>query len=202
MALETKVADPTPIEIMLEAARAFEQLDIAYLIGGSMASSIHGLARSTMDVDIVADLEVRDVDSLVDLLGAGWHADRVAMSVAVSSRRSFNLLHLATMFKVDVFVMPEAPWERSQMNRRERVSVGDSDQDQAYFASVEDSILAKLRWYRMGGEVSDRQWKDVLGMITLQRDALDVAYLEHWADVLRVADLLTVARQASDGGGA
>lgn len=197
---ETRGAELTPIEVMLEAAQAFEQIGVDYLIGGSMASSIHGLARSTMDVDIVADLDIRDVDALVDRLGDGWHADRLAIREAVIARRSFNLLHLETMFKVDVFVLARDPWARSQMQRRERLRVGDSDQDLAYFATLEDTVLAKLRWYRMGGEVSDRQWRDVLGMLSLRQNDLDGAYLDRWAEVLHVQDLLQTARQVVNEG--
>ena len=193
--------NPGPIEIVLEVAGAFERLGVRYLIGGSMASSAHGLARSTMDVDVVAELEPGQIDALADLLGGGWHADRVAMREAARSRRSFNLLHLETMFKVDVFVMPDAPWERSQMARREALRIGAAEQDVAYFAAVEDVILAKLRWYRMGGEVSDRQWRDVLGVLALQAGRIDQDYLARWARSLQIADLLERALAQTGGSG-
>jgi len=179
-----------PIQITLGVTQVLESMGVSYVIGGSMAGAVHGLARSTMDVDIVADLKDADVAALVASLVDAFYADPVSIREAVRTRRSFNLLHLESMFKVDIFVLPDDPWERSQIARRERVVLGETDREAAYFATAEDTILAKLRWYRMGGEVSDRQWQDVLSIVAVQHDRLDLDYLRAWSRELGVADLL------------
>jgi hypothetical protein len=103
------------------------------------------------------------------------------------------------MFKVDVFILKQRPFEVNQMQRRISQSVGDSPDDRAYFSTAEDIILAKLEWFRAGGETSERQWRDILGVLDLQNDRLDYEYLQHWAATLGIRDLMHKAIQAVQG---
>jgi hypothetical protein len=97
------------------------------------------------------------------------------------------------MFKVDVFIPKRRPYSQMQLERRVRQPLSVETEQLAYFSSAEDSILSKLEWYRLGGEVSDRQWRDILGVIKIQGERLDFAYLRQWAAALNVADLLEKA---------
>jgi len=170
---------------------ALERLGVAYQVGGSFASSIHGRGRSTMDVDLVADLEPSHVDAFVAAIGDGYYADAGMIREALRERSSFNLIHNATVFKVDVFVPKDRPYDREALARRARDRIeGHGGSGEVYVASAEDTILAKLEWFRLGGETSERQWNDVLGVLEVQGDALDRAYLERWASELGVAALL------------
>jgi hypothetical protein len=185
------------IAVTLVVTQALDGLAIPYVIGGSMASATHGRIRSTMDVDIVAQIEARHVDPLVALLGADFYADGEMMRQAIARQSSFNLIHLATMFKVDIFVAGKRPFDQQQIARRQPHTLLPPDQF-AYVASPEDVILAKLDWYRLGGEQSERQWRDVQGILDVQGEGVDHAYLRQWATSLGVADLL--ARALTEAG--
>ena len=100
------------------------------------------------------------------------------------------MIHLETMFKVDVFIHKERPFDRSQFERRISHSFAAEPEPRAFFATAEDTILAKLEWYRLGGEVSERQWRDVQNVLKAQSGRLDLPYLRHWAAQLSVSDLL------------
>jgi len=175
---------------LLPVVRALESLSVPFYIGGSVASSVHGAVRSTMDVDLVADLEPPHAAALVAALGDGYYADEESISDAIRRRSSFNLIHYATSFKVDVFVASRDPFQRSSLARRTTDTLSSPESPALPFASKEDTVLAKLDWFRKGGGVSERQWTDVQGVLRVQRDALDLPYLRQWAAELRVADLL------------
>jgi hypothetical protein len=178
----------------LQVAEVLESLGVPYVIGGSMASTAHGRIRTTMDVDIVADLQSAHVDSLVKAVGDEFYIDAEAAQNAIQRRSSFSLIQLETMFKVDIFIPQNRPFDRQQLARREKQVIGPEPDQTAYVASAEDIILAKLEWYRLGGEVSERQWRDVHGILEVRGDRLDWDYLRYWAAELHVADLLQKVR--------
>jgi hypothetical protein len=169
---------------------AFDALGVDYLVGGSVASSVFGEPRQTLDADVVARLFGRHAEPLVARLGSEFYADLPAIYSAIQTQGCFNLIHLDTMTKVDVFAHWRDPFSQSQFARRQKKSVGQSAPLELFFASAEDTVLAKLDWYRKGGGVSDRQWRDVMGVLKVQAGALDLNYLARWARDLGVADLL------------
>ena len=175
-----------------------EKLDIAYVVGGSVASTAHGLIRTTMDVDVVAALEARHVAPFVSALEEEFYVDETAVRQAIERRGSFNLIHLETMAKVDIFLPQDRAFDRQQLANRIARQVAPDSAATLWILTAEDVILAKLDWFRQGGEVSERQWRDVLGVIKTQGERLDREYLRRWATQLRVADLLERALQATD----
>lgn len=182
---------PDLLSALTPVVHALEDLGVRYYVGGSVASSAHGMARASLDVDLVADLAPGHIEPLVSRLQDAYYVDRARVEAAVRSRRSFNLIHLDTMFKVDVFVAGERPFDREALGRACPEALGESpDAPRIYVATAEDTVLAKLEWFRSGGEVSERQWADVVGVLTLGRTTTDQAYLRRWAASLRVADLL------------
>ena len=189
---------PESVSVLMLVVGVFEHLRIPYLISGSMASALYGVARSTLDVDIVAELHQEQVDALVKALGNNFYADDEMIRDAIRHRGSFSLIHLQTIFKVDVFICKERPFDRVQFERRVEQKFTTNPEQKAFMTTAEDIILAKLEWYRLGSEVSDRQWRDILGVLKVQAGRLDVDYLRHWAVELNVADLLQHALKESE----
>jgi hypothetical protein len=167
-----------------------ERLAIPHIVVGSLASSLHGIPRSTNDVDIVASLQLQHVQALVAALEATFYVDADMIRDAIARRSEFNVIHLATMFKVDVFISSSDEASRSELSRGVLLPVDVESGLTLRVASAEDTLAHKLRWYRVGGESSDRQWQDVLGVIAVQGGRLDVEYLTWIAALLGVTDLL------------
>ena len=186
-----------PLAVTVQVVDVLEALDIPYFIGGSLASAFHGVVRATMDVDLVADMRLEQVEPFVQRLGDAFYADSPMIRDAIRRRGSFNLIHLQTMFKVDIFIRRQRPYDSSQFERRASQMLSLEPEMAAYIASPEDTILAKLEWYRLGGEISNRQWQDVRNIIEVQADRLDWAYLRHWAAQLNLSDLLERVRDES-----
>ena len=174
--------------------KAFEKIGVSYYLGGSVASSAYGIARATLDVDLVADLSAQHVNSLAGMLASDYYIDKEMILDAIKRHSSFNLIHLETMLKVDIFIIKDRPYDGVAFQRKRKDTL-DEEQGAAefYFASPEDIILNKLEWFQMGGKVSERQWHDVLGIMKVQRELMDKEYLRRWAAELGISDLLEQA---------
>jgi hypothetical protein len=181
------------IEVTMIVVDALQALGVAYAIGGSFASAVHGVMRATMDADLGADLNLEQVEPLVQALGDAFYADVEMIRDAVRRHASFSLIHLDTTFKVDVFVARPRDFDRSQLARRQLYALSQDPERTAYVTSAEDTVLAKLEGYRLGGDVSDRQWGDAIGILKMQGQQLDRDYVQRMAAELKVADLLTRA---------
>lgn len=178
------------LDIALFVAGVFDELEIPYLVGGSLASSLHGIPRATQDVDLVASIEQRHVPDLVAAFGEQFYFDEGAIRDAIDRRTSFNLVHLQSLFKVDIFVPEDDPATRAQFRRRLRFSLGEGERRSLVVASPEDVVLHKLYWYSQGDEVSERQWRDAVGVLQVAGNRLDLEYLQRTADLLGVENLL------------
>ncbi|OQY99429.1 MAG: hypothetical protein B6D41_01485 [Chloroflexi bacterium UTCFX4] len=185
--------DPEPITVTFLVIDALDALGAPYLIGGSLASARYGIPRATMDADLVAELRHEHAEPLAQALTPAFYVDTESIHKAIRDQRSFNLIHLETMFKVDIFIRKPRAFDQSQFARRVRATLSTSPERSAYIASPEDTVLAKLEWYKIGGQMSDRQWRDILGVLKAQAENLDLAYLRLWAKRLQVPDLLARA---------
>jgi len=192
------VSPDEAFQVLLEVTRVLEELEIPYVVGGSLASSLHGIPRSTQDADLVAALRTDHIQSFIPRIEGAFYVAPERVEDAVRRRTSFNLIHLKTMIKVDLFVFSETPLARQEMERRQILPIPGVPAAQLQIASPEDTILQKLLWYQKGGGVSERQWNDILGVIKVQGRALDLGYLEEWAERSGVHDLL--ARAFTDSG--
>lgn len=178
------------IDVALLVASALDDVGITHSIGGALASSFSGETRFTQDVDIVVDLRLAQVGALVSALGPDFYADADALRRAVRTKSSVNVIHIPTSIKVDLFVVGGSPVDQMQLVRRQRRQVSQEPDAYLYFHSHEDVVLQKLLWYRLGGEVSDRQWRDVQSIIRKQGQGLDRDYLRISAASIGIADLL------------
>jgi hypothetical protein len=180
-----------------EVLRVFSNLGISYALGGSMASSIHGIRRDTLDADITAEPFPGNEPQLASAFSPDYYLSLPAIQQAVRQRTSFNIINTATGFKVDVFIRKDRPFEQSAMSRRLTVDLPDAPGEPLSLYTPEDVILFKLWWYRLGQESASQQWTDVQGVLKVQAGRLDQAYLDHWAADLGVSDLLQRARRES-----
>jgi hypothetical protein len=173
-------------------ADALHDLNVPFTVVGSLASSARGVPRATKDVDLVARIGPPHVEKLVSALGSEWYADAEQMQEALVHGRAFNVIHLASGWKVDIFPAT-SEFHESELRRATIMPlVLENDVIECPVSSAEDVLLAKLRWYLDGGRVSDRQWNDIAGIIGTN-PGLDRAYLRRWAGPLGVRDLLEQA---------
>ena len=180
-----------PVRITLAIIKVFNKLHIPYVVGGSLASSLHGIPRATQDVDIVADIKHVHIAPLVKALEKSWYIDENMIRDAIKNQSSFNVLYLETMYKIDIFILKDDPVSNSEMKRRKKYTVTDDDEGSLYIASAEDIILQKLYWYKIGDKVSERHWNDTIGVVKVQDKNLDFNYLKNTARMLGVAELLS-----------
>jgi hypothetical protein len=178
------------LEITLLVTDALEQLGVPYVVGGSLASSFHGIPRATIDADVVAAIRPAHQTGLVKALRDRFYLDADAIRLAIEQRATFNLIHLETMFKVDVFIAGDDQVTRQELERGRPFVVTDAPERTLRIASAEDTIARKLHWYELGDGVSDRQWNDVVGVLKVAGASLDVPYLRRTAALLGVERLL------------
>ncbi|HZD04194.1 MAG TPA: hypothetical protein VE173_04725 [Longimicrobiales bacterium] len=185
---------PDPVVVALAFTRVLDRLGIRHLVGGSLASSVHGEPRSTNDIDVVADLRREDVAPFVEAVEGEYYVSPPAVRRAIRAGSSFNVIHLSAAVKVDVFVSGGDPFEEERLRSRRQVQVSSDPPESIYLDTAEHSVLRKLEWFRRGGETSERQWRDVLAILRIQGDRLDRAHLDMWARRLGILDLLERAR--------
>lgn len=175
----------------LHVLRAFERLGVRHYVGGSLASSLHGDPRFTNDADIVAELFEPHIRRLQQELGERFYVDEESVRFAIRNERSFNLIDEIELAKVDVFCVRGTGYQAEALARVVRMELEVDDPFTIVsVASPADTILAKLRWYRMGNEISDRQWADILGVAKTQQGKLELDYLWKWAKEQGTLDLL------------
>ena len=173
--------------LLARVVAALDEARIAYMVTGSLASSMQGEPRATHDIDLVVEVTGDDVTRLAKLLDdPDLFLDAEAAADAVSRSTLFNLIETATGDKVDFWPLTAEPFDRSRFARRRRVgTLGLS----LAVSAPEDTILMKLRWAREAGG-SEKQFTDALRVYELQAPRLDLAYLGEWARRLGVDDLL------------
>ena len=186
-----------PLLVVATLARVFDTMKIRYLVAGSVASSLYGIPRATQDVDLVAEVGLDKVEAITTALAGEFYVDAEMIRGAIRRSASFNVIHLATMFKADVFPFRQDAWSLEEMARARAVRLDAPDGPISIrFASPEDTLLHKLVWYRLGNEISDQQWGDILGILRIQGQTLDQDYLAHWGPLLDVSTVLERARRS------
>jgi hypothetical protein len=188
-----------PLELVAQVAEMLDDLDIAYALGGSMASSLVGEPRSTVDVDIAIKLENEAGVALLERATTEFYVPIDAARSAIDAHPSFNLVDTAHGLKVDLCVLGEGLLDRMQIERRMNVTIPGLA-DRIWVTSPEDQVLRKLDWYRSTGNESDQQWRDVVGILRIHGEAMDRAYLDETARELNLGELLEDATRAANLG--
>ncbi len=192
---------PSEFEITFLVIGALEKLQIPYMVAGSLAVTAHGVPRGTRDADLVAELRPGDGGRLAGELGGDFYLDVTAAEEAIRRHSCASTIYLPEIFKVDIFMLGSGSYDQQAFRRRISLPLGSDRPRLVFVESPEDVVLAKLKWYRLGGEVSEQQWRDVLGVLKLQAGSLDQGYLRQWAAHESVLDLLERAsREAAPSG--
>ena len=173
--------------VLNQVISAFEELSIDYFITGSIASGVRGEFRATNDIDILAAIEPEDTDKFVDLVEQDFYADRISIANAIASRRSFNIVHKESIIKVDIFTKID-DLQTEQLKRATSVEMQDINK-LVKIATAEDVIISKLVWFEKGGRSSERQWRDMLGVVSVSGTSLDTEYILFWSEKLNIRDL-------------
>ncbi|MCH7990246.1 MAG: hypothetical protein IID46_13985 [Planctomycetes bacterium] len=185
------MSHPDMLTALRPVVYSLQRMNVRYFVGGSVASSVYGVGRTTLDVDLVAELSLEQIAPLVEDLKDAFYISENMIRDAVKRQSCFNVIHLGTMFKVDIFIPKTRQFDRYAISRIRKDTLGfDESEMEVFVASPEDVILNKLDWYRKGDEVAQRQWDDVIGVMKIQKKTLDFDYLQKWAGELNVSDLL------------
>lgn len=183
------------IDIALQVGKALSSVGAEYFLGGSLASSLQGEPRATNDIDFVIALPLGQIGALRDSLGADFEVDTDMLREAVLHARSANAFYLPMVTKIDFFGRGYEPFDESEFSRRREVAVRPTGES-LFIKSAEDTVLRKLLWFREGGEVSEKQWRDIVSVLRISADAMDDTYLDTWASRLNLGALLDRARVA------
>lgn len=186
------------ISVTVQVTNLFSTIGVPYFIGGSLASTLYGMVRTTQDADIIADLGTEHIPLFIDKLQNDFYIDGEMMTEAITQHSSFNIIHRESMIKVDVFIPQSRSFTDFQFFRAREEVLSLDPHMTARVASPEDILLAKLEWYRLGGEVSERQWRDVIGVLKVQTGMLELDYLHRMAQEIHVEDLLDKALAESE----
>ncbi len=173
-------------ELLRYTVKSLQQLGIRYAIVGSFASGIWGETRFTQDIDIVAELEADDISGLCQRFPADeFYTSEPAIEEAVRNGRPFKIIHPTSGNKIDFFVLSNAGWSQSQLDRRREVQF--SDECTGYVAAPEDVILGKLLYFQEGG--SEKHLRDIAGILKISGEILDNQYLELHTQELGVSKI-------------
>ena len=188
-----QIAMDENLAVTLAIGDVLDTLKVRWFLGGSLASSVHGIPRATLDADIVADLRASHVGSFLRALGEDWYVEENSVWQAITERGCFNLIHFETAMKIDVLVPKLRRFDGGQFSRAKRTAVSEGSVIEIPVCSAEDIVLAKLEWYRAGGELSERQWGDIIGVLKVSASRLDLDCMRDGAAELAVLDLLAKA---------
>ena len=186
----------SPLVALFQLIDAFKVVGIDYVVVGSLASSVHGEYRASADIDVLTKITDKHIRPLINSL-SGFYLDDLGALRAISQGRSFNVIHVESVFKIDVFPSKD-DFDRQQLARRQSYVIEADVPRELWIATAEDTILAKLYWFRLGEHVSELQWRDVKGILGTQGSKLDRDYMRVWAERIGVADLLEQATRESE----
>jgi len=181
------------LDVAFRVAAAIEACGGEYFVGGSVASSLQGEPRATNDIDFVLSLPLGKIASFRDELGGDFEVDTDMLKTALMRASTANAFFLPLVIKIDFFGRGYEPFDEAEFSRRRAIQIRPSGAS-LMIKAPEDTVLRKLLWYRAGGEVSERQWRDIQSVLRISGAEMDEAYLTSWAKRLSVDGLLRKAR--------
>ncbi len=183
----------------LDAATVFSRCGLRHALGGGLASTIYGEMRLTLDADFAVALPPLAVDRFVRTASSAFHLDADEAREAARDMRMFSMTHKMDLLKIDVHVVPDTGHHKAEFDRARWIQIGNGPGDEVLVATAEDVLLQKLMWFRKGGEESQRQWRDVCGILKARSRNLDLGYLRGWAEQQGTRDLFERAWMETGG---
>jgi hypothetical protein len=180
-----------------DAASLFERLGVRYILSGGVAAIVYGEPRSTLDVDFAVHMDAEQARRLLALAGDEFIVSPDSAMEAARGSSMFTMIHTASFMKVDVHVVPRSGIHKEEIERGRWQRLGPDHPDDVRIVTPEDLVLQKLRWYLEAGGVSDKQWRDVIGILKMRGHSLDFDYVRKWAPVLGVSEQLDRALAAA-----
>ena len=176
--------------LLSRLAAKLDAAGIPYMITGSFASTYHGTTRTTHDIDVVIDADRAALETLVrSFPDDEYYVDLDAALDALAHRSQFNVIDLATGWKADLIVRKDREFSRAELARREPAEILGA---RVFVATAEDTIVSKLEWAKIGE--SERQLRDVAGILDVRRGRLDLEYVERWVRELGLEEVWSRAR--------
>jgi len=171
--------------VFTEVINILEELNIPYMIGGSVAAIAYGEARLTLDMDLVIEINENQAKEFSKAFGAEYYVNLDSILEAIKTKRHFNIIQSEKGVKVDFYILQEDEFSREGFSRKRQE--GFVEKRQATFASPEDVILKKLEWYKMGE--SQKHLEDIKGILRISKSKLDLNYIDKWAVKIGVQDI-------------
>lgn len=190
----TRAESGDALDVAASVGEALERVSASWFLGGSLASSLQGDPRTTLDIDLVTDLAPSAVARFALELGSDFEVDEEALTEALRRRRSWNIYFVPVFMKIDVFALGTGPFDQVEFERRKRQPL--SPGRHLWVKSPEDSIVRKLLWYEQGGRSASQQWRDIIGIVHVAGGELDAQYIDRWTSELGLSELWGKARTA------
>jgi hypothetical protein len=178
------------LQAAVDAAALFERLGVRYVLSGGVATIVYGEPRSTLDVDFAVHMDAEQARRLLALAGDDFLVSPDSAAEAARSSSMFTMVHTASFVKIDVHVVPRSGIYKEEIERGRWQRLGPDHPDDIRIVTPEDLVLQKLRWYLEAGGVSEKQWRDVLGILKARGHSLDFEYVRKWAPVLGISGVL------------
>lgn len=172
----------TEQQLLADCLQRLNRAEITYYLTGSMASNYWGIPRTTHDLDFVIQLPASAVSRIVSAFSPEFHIDAAAVVAAFQPPHQFNAIDTRSALKVDFWLPRPTPFDQEMMRRRMAATLFG---EKAWITTAEDCILHKLVWNQI--TPSERQLGDAAGIVAVQREKLDLAYLTLWASHLGVS---------------
>jgi hypothetical protein len=165
---------------------ALEKLQIKYFITGSIASMFYGEPRFTNDIDVVADIKEEQIAGLMKLFPESkFYLSKDTVKNAIKNKSQFNIIHPASGLKIDIVISKEDDFDKSRFNRSKRVTPVEAIR--AKFASPEDVIIMKMKYYKEGE--SEKHLRDIASIMKISGDEIDKSYIELWVNKFSLSDI-------------
>jgi hypothetical protein len=184
----------TENELLVDCLKRLNDSPVPYLLTGSMASNYWGVPRSTHDLDFVVQLRPESIPQLMQAFAKEFFVQESSVRGALQPPHQFNAIDQRSALKVDFWVLAADPFSQEMFKRRQSVEFLGT---RAWIATAEDVLLHKLYWNTVSP--SDRQLRDAAGVWSIQNERLDADYLNRWAGLLKIDDVLEKIRSGEIG---